>query len=1183
MYVSDRLSPLSSKVVRPEAGEARLAEGRHGHRNARPEADVPQSTNLVRQGHRIASSSLRPAPLRRPVELDVRQARHRLLLTSAHTMAIARGHCAKAERIEIELRKRELDSCKGKRALSQSVQEAGRRSQSSFQIEYRNHVGSHGTLDGVRASDTAGVVLRRIVCKSDVSDAMAMKFRLIKEGKQLDLLASTASASLPLPHASPPFQVQFRALSGSHGVLDGVHAEDLAGCVLRRIAVKTGVEADVAGLRLLRAGKQLDLGAPCGLEMDETVHLAGRLDGGGSNAKTIHSAPFKRWEHALAGTRASLHAKLTLAADACASANDATADWRVWAFDVSSTTGAKNYIAAPTVVFVHAYLSLAPSERHAYECIELTRPCHPYFDLDAAIASTDDAQRAALLARRISDAAIAVLCERACKQPCHAEMLVLDATRPGKFSQHLVLHSACASGPLLLDGPAGAGGLAELVRERLHSAVDADGRAAAQLIDRSVYHHCRLFRLAGSTKLADVHSWPVVAVGAKALDSALLLKSLVAPSAPRASSQLLTLPSSAGKVTPAQEAAWLRLQEGETISQIANAQPSGKPIAPRTVINYILAAYSQGRPIDVQRFAAECATHHCERPSSTEVEQLRWAEAMAAVNVTEADVNQTALLKTFLPEAAKPANERTAMEKATLTAWHVKVVWFVALRRVGSVARLESASAVDSSAAKRARCNGEEGSMLPSARSLSTEDSNSVTLPSPRSPPPTVGVRLSIEERERVEYGSSETVGDLQVRLRLTYPRATLVLGSGFRALDDTRLVSDAAREDELWLKSGGDGGARDAAASKLDTTDAICSKCRAFGASSEGSANTRAAGDIACCQMLPSAPSTPINTISTVATFSSAAKALAARGADPFGPELFFPPLFSSRSSAHADLNLSLVQRSAGSRADSAAVIEIAPVSVVASAPRRAVLMPLRVLCSALSSARAAVECVMEALEYHPQRASRSLIYNSDIPIDMQPPRRRSRRGGHLIRCLHGLLSALASITAVASVMAVGALITSVVSATVAFSAGAIAAIAAASTAALGWALVAVMRSVADNAIRAHLRVFAVGPANSARIVTNGVAAHLRPYHQPWALLLPGHPPPPSPPPSPTAHGAVPDRRALFAEPGKRQAVPIGDAVVESEQGAAPRVASILGHPRLQRTCVKGDGFCSGAFCQRD
>lgn len=52
-------------------------------------------------------------------------------------------------------------------------------------------------------------------------------------------------------------------------------------------------------------------------------------------------------------------------------------------FDASHTNGAKCCIAAPTAIFADTYLSLAPSERHAYESVKSSHGCFAYFDLDA--------------------------------------------------------------------------------------------------------------------------------------------------------------------------------------------------------------------------------------------------------------------------------------------------------------------------------------------------------------------------------------------------------------------------------------------------------------------------------------------------------------------------------------------------------------------------------------------------------------------------------------------------------------------------------------------------------------------------------------------------------------------------------------------------------------------------------
>ena len=61
----------------------------------------------------------------------------------------------------------------------------------------------------------------------------------------------------------------------------------------------------------------------------------------------------------------------------------------------------------------------------------------------------------------------AVLCELAAKQTINVDVVLLDATRPSKFSQHLILRSSIASGPLLLNAPREAAAVAERVRQRL--------------------------------------------------------------------------------------------------------------------------------------------------------------------------------------------------------------------------------------------------------------------------------------------------------------------------------------------------------------------------------------------------------------------------------------------------------------------------------------------------------------------------------------------------------------------------------------------------------------------------------------------------------------------------------------------------------------------------------------------
>ena len=98
------------------------------------------------------------------------------------------------------------------------------------------------------------------------------------------------------------------------------------------------------------------------------------------------------------------------------------------------------------------------------------------------------------------------------------------------------------------------------------------------------------------------------------------------------------------------------------------------------MVNYILAALKQGKPLDLARFTRQCAEIGCASPSETEWKQLLTAFDQS---MSRADVPQTQLLATFLPEAAKPRVERTVAEQATVTSWHQKVAWFLALHHVG--------------------------------------------------------------------------------------------------------------------------------------------------------------------------------------------------------------------------------------------------------------------------------------------------------------------------------------------------------------------------------------------------------------------------------------------------------------------------------------------------------------------
>eukprot|EP00966_Prymnesium_polylepis_P242914 5617868-Prymnesium_polylepis.1 len=114
-----------------------------------------------------------------------------------------------------------------------------------------------------------------------------------------------------------------------------------------------------------------------------------------------------------------------------------------------------------------------------------------------------------------------------------------------------------------------------------------------------------------------------------------------------------------------------------------------------------MTALTQGRRLDLARLGQQGAAQQLGTPSSAEWEQLRDAEAAAAVDVAKQEkVNQTELLKTFLPQAEKEFAERTEADKAVLYGWFSKVGWYMALRRVGLQPSFDDAAG---SEAKRPR------------------------------------------------------------------------------------------------------------------------------------------------------------------------------------------------------------------------------------------------------------------------------------------------------------------------------------------------------------------------------------------------------------------------------------------------------------------------------------------------
>ena len=120
------------------------------------------------------------------------------------------------------------------------------------------------------------------------------KHLCVKDGTQVEGFdaLSEVDKQVVLEWLAPPFQIQYRGLSGHHGTLDGVRSGDSARSVLYKIAAKLGVGKEAAArLRLVRAGKQLEPAAACALVKDETVHVIDGLGGGAPTLRPREVAP----------------------------------------------------------------------------------------------------------------------------------------------------------------------------------------------------------------------------------------------------------------------------------------------------------------------------------------------------------------------------------------------------------------------------------------------------------------------------------------------------------------------------------------------------------------------------------------------------------------------------------------------------------------------------------------------------------------------------------------------------------------------------------------------------------------------------------------------------------------------------------------------------------------------------
>ena len=129
------------------------------------------------------------------------------------------------------------------------------------------------------------------------------------------------------------------------------------------------------------------------------------------------------------------------------------------------------------------------------------------------------------------------------------------------------------------------------------------------------------------------------------------------------------------------EKACQRVQSGETLKHIA----AGGKASVSTILGYVLTALEHGCAVDLQGLARQGAEQGCSGPTQDEWGLLASADAASAADVTRnAKIVYAELLKRFVPAARRRlAKCETADDTITLRAWYVKVMWYVALRRVG--------------------------------------------------------------------------------------------------------------------------------------------------------------------------------------------------------------------------------------------------------------------------------------------------------------------------------------------------------------------------------------------------------------------------------------------------------------------------------------------------------------------
>ena len=192
-------------------------------------------------------------------------------------------------------------------------------------------------------------------------------------------------------------------------------------------------------------------------------------------------------------------------------ADSSQSEAQVWSVEHEGGAGKRSYIVASREAFWNRYRRMLPPQRHHYEILRESRPCHLYFDLEfcsVANPHSDGEAMVRTLCTEIRAALGEAFFDGSCPQ---CRIVDLDSTTAIKFSRHLIVRvTGAAFSDTSQVGIFVRGMLASLSQRRAHEPAIAalyiapkaseKSRAPAAaadvtFVDTSVYTRNRCFRL----------------------------------------------------------------------------------------------------------------------------------------------------------------------------------------------------------------------------------------------------------------------------------------------------------------------------------------------------------------------------------------------------------------------------------------------------------------------------------------------------------------------------------------------------------------------------------------------------------------------------------------------------------------------------------------------------------------